>query len=1840
MTELRVDIKPVADRAAAAAVGRDVAAGVARGVAGGSAGFQAEMRRLTRQVRTAAGRAIIDPTTKRQFQDLARSAEETARRVRASTGSLASGFKAGADAAEEMLADIKAIEKVIAGQKARGNRLVDPREAAELNNVLRKLQNLQRRIRLVDPNDVQGIRKIRLEFEALNSEATKAKTQFRSSVDEAIAAARLRSNTEARASRESLEAFKTAQSQQRFVAQRTQQEILSNTQRSNAARLQASRFFFETVGRLERGLGATIGGVARTATNVLSRAYNDTLGRLSSAFSRSGRNITNIERSTASSRLSIFRSAQSQQERLLRESVTRQSVIIQRAQQQSNRGLVGASRRSSLLGLGGGLAGFGLITAGLERFSNIERLNKQFVALTGSVEQAAFLMGQVKQFAKETPFDLVGVADLAKGFLAIKTPVDQVLPRVRAIADAVALTGGGVDELNRIQRAIGQIASAGKLQGDEINQLAENLPGLNIRQIAADLFGGGSFARFQELNDAGEISGEEFIDGFITTLANDPRLVGATEDLAKTLSGRLSNLKESFADFGASLIGLVATPLKQGVTLIQSVLQELANFIKGEVSPAFLVLRTAIGGAAVAIGLLLGAKAAAEALRILATSAQLLLTPFGALVAIFAGLGAAFAVMRTRSEEFRQVTDRLGRLLGTQLGNVWRAIGDAVETVRAAFTEVRAPVTQTADALERAAGPARTWISEIGTRLGTAIGIAGRFLTDTLIPALAQVAIFIGQRIGPAFRFLREQLTNFATFVAPFVEAGFKRIGQGFDFMVERAREVVRSIRNVASGASSALGPGLAIGGALLGGTAIAGPVGGIVAAIAAAFATLSPRIRESIVTGVTAARNRVVEIFNGIDWNELGKKALRFTNRVGFILGNIITDRRFVAALAGIAAAAALVAVNFVTGFAEGVLDNVGPLLDLGRDIAGKIVEGIIDFLSSPQNAALALALGAAFLAGNGIRKIGQKVALEFDNGLKTGFANTTRKGGTLLGGLFGGPGAVEADARRVALRTQTALNTEFRRINQTIRAAGGIGTAAGSFVTQADVNDARKRLKQIEGVLGTTGLAAIRLRGAFSDMFRGLSVGVGTRSISGIFSSLKTGAGDISAALKGQGAAIGSALGVAVLGGFAAAVSGAQAGSGNTGAGFTGILVSAIGAGLATGSPLVGAAVGGIGLIAAAITSFQAKAKNTAAAVTRIREALEGLSSLAGRQAASAIQGTISDEFQKEAQATRQAFIDIGLTAENAATEFVRLGSSGSEAVAKLRGPFDDLIQTADKATFSARFDEAREAIGRVAATSPFLAERLRLLFEGFENGTISQKAFKEALDEIFDTAGETGTALKEAGLDAQVFGEDIDGATQAVNAFNVAAAVHSVLQTAIRAAETAANDAKTALENAKTAADNFLNPTQGTLQSAVAGVITNLGSIGTSLGEANALGGFVGGAQATLALENLRGQIADVVKTGIDTGASEADIDANLGIIQASIAELPIDDATKAQMVAEVQAAIDQTGITVPVAADIPAAAKAGRDMSGAVARELKGGASTARGLGTNIGSAFASGISATAAAVARAARAAALAAKDAIEDTLGIKSPSTVFIGIGENVGNAFASGIQSTAQAVASAGSGLATTAFQATAEQIQQQKDELKQLQADFFGETFAGESSLDAIKRSINDDLSSILSRAQQLDVDTLERLKAGGELGNPRSLELNLEGIENRGLIASAVDNIKNLGETLLAQGAPIQEVINNMLATRQNLIDFATNFGFNRAELEALIATLGLSTEAISKFNDQVGKITPPPIEDPNATTGGTAEPIVNVTIENLVTPFPDPQVTALAVANGTVMAMRRR
>jgi tape measure domain-containing protein len=1080
---------------------------------------------------------------------------------------------------------------------------------------------------------------------------------------------------------------------------------------------------FQRAVALFRSNGEEIGGVMRGAATDVSISSDRINRELTSGFSSS------LER-----RESVLRSSMSSQESILRNSITRQSVQLDRFERQLSTGILGAatgrSAAAGALGFGGisaiaGGAGLaGLLTSGFTRFSDIQRLNAQFLALTGNQERAAILMQQIKDFARLTPFDLVGVADLAKGFLAMGTAAEDVLPQVQTIADAVALTGGGTDELVRIQRAIGQVVSAGRLQGDELNQLAENLPGLNIRQILADQLTGGNTAALVEMQEAGELSADSFVTALMAGLGGDPRIAGAAVTLAGTLKGRFDNLKEQFADFGAAVIGLVAAPMAKAFGLISVGLENISRFIRGEdLSAALNLIRDAAAGAALAIGGLLIAKVAGEALQILATGISRLFTPLGLVIAVVGAVGAGLKVLTDRSPAFAQALEQTGAIIGAAFTVVKDVVGGVFSTV--------------ADAVGLAPGS-----------VGGAIASFGDFLAEKLTALNGILLDFVGNRLRPilegfvgwmqdtaipglvsAFGAVRDWVVNT---VAPALADAFRATSSFVTgTLVPIVVEVARNIAEFAVVAGKAIGnfavdvakfarandelfgilgggiAGFAIGGPL--GAAIGAGIGAIVtnfekiapviqpatdaitgfidnvrrSGFADAFAEIGRGVLDTfgnigsrIVDGLDAGWDAVTDFFNDINWVDLGKGALDLVEEFGRIIGSIATNPNVVTAIAkvvaAIAGAAALVVIRFGEGLVRGIAGNLDEWMRRAFNGLGDAVEFVFreNLEMLPE-----ILLG---LVGGGIAIQGLRAMFaDYGKGAGTGFMGGFRQaiqgtGGTAAGfgtvtsgffsGLFRDFDSIAGRARTAGENATKATLNEIQRMRTTLRAVGRdpIRIPTPEISPQAFAYE-RGRLKtEMDKLIAQIGPGGVAA----------IDLRVAARNLGDSFRNfgadgIRQGFRDMGSAIREGGRTLAQhagTIGRSVATSLAGGLAGFQLGrSGGQAGGLLEVLLG-IGGGAATGF-LVGQGPGAVvGATAAAIgAAFGTIEASAKKAKDEINEYADALRGLKGDELEDALDTKILENFRDETIEVRRALQDLGFNVGDLARAF----QGGQQAV-----------------------------------------------------------------------------------------------------------------------------------------------------------------------------------------------------------------------------------------------------------------------------------------------------------------------------------------------------------------------------------------------------------------------------------------------------------------------------------------------------------------------------------------------------------------------------------------------
>lgn len=265
---------------------------------------------------------------------------------------------------------------------------------------------------------------------------------------------------------------------------------------------------------------------------------------------------------------------------------------------------------SSLKGITDGLAEFGkksaiftgVIAAGLgadgvkavRTAGDLEQSTQAFKALLGSADAAGKTMERIKKEAATTPFEIQGLTDGALALTAITKDGDKAIDTLLDVGKAIATSGKGQAELDRVIMNLQQVASTGKVTEMDIRQFQGSIPIFNDILKAAGL-------TTEELKQSGDAA-DLLFDAFKKAGAEGGIAAGGFTDQAGTFNQLWSNLMDtlniSLSDFvkasgifeGAkwalsNLIGYIetgATQLTRVATILGNVFYYLQGIAQGE----------------------------------------------------------------------------------------------------------------------------------------------------------------------------------------------------------------------------------------------------------------------------------------------------------------------------------------------------------------------------------------------------------------------------------------------------------------------------------------------------------------------------------------------------------------------------------------------------------------------------------------------------------------------------------------------------------------------------------------------------------------------------------------------------------------------------------------------------------------------------------------------------------------------------------------------------------------------------------------------------------------------------------------------------------------------------------------------------------------------------------------------------------------------------------------------------------------------------------------------------------------------------------------------------------
>lgn len=199
--------------------------------------------------------------------------------------------------------------------------------------------------------------------------------------------------------------------------------------------------------------------------------------------------------------------------------------------------------------------------------ADIESMQQQLETMTGSAEAGGKMFDEIKTMAAKTPFETKDLMKATNTMLGFGIAQEKVLPLMNQLGD---ISGGNADRFQSLALAFSQVSSAGKLQGQDLNQMIN--AGFNPLESIAKRTGK-SVGYWKEQMSKGKVTTQMVEQAMKDATSAGGRFFGMMEKQSKTVLGQWStfqdNLNMLLAEFGKLIL---PTAIK-GLQKLSSILE-------------------------------------------------------------------------------------------------------------------------------------------------------------------------------------------------------------------------------------------------------------------------------------------------------------------------------------------------------------------------------------------------------------------------------------------------------------------------------------------------------------------------------------------------------------------------------------------------------------------------------------------------------------------------------------------------------------------------------------------------------------------------------------------------------------------------------------------------------------------------------------------------------------------------------------------------------------------------------------------------------------------------------------------------------------------------------------------------------------------------------------------------------------------------------------------------------------------------------------------------------------------------------------------------------------------
>lgn len=396
--------------------------------------------------------------------------------------------------------------------------------------------------------------------------------------------------------------------------------------------------------------------------------------------------------------------------------------------------MAGLTKAGVVLAASGGIS----IGKFVQTASQLETTSKQVQVLTGSVEGAQKVFGELYNYVLGKPITFPDASKAAKTLLGYGRTVDQVIPDMKTLSTLSIVNGA---DLQALALVFGQVTSRGALFGQDALQLINN--NIPLTTILAKKFGITMQEASEKVN-GGKVSAEEF-----TAAMADYAKSLDISSMSDTFQNRMISLGGSIRSLGLALLGIKIDPVKGFVVeagglfdTLSSGLEELISFLKTpEMRQGIIQIGQNLAESAknampfikdvlmwmvqhfdLVVGLVKAFTISLVALRVAAFALNTVSTVAGTIDL----LSKAFAGGKVAAEGFKLAMAGVGAagaqgngfaLLGVGIGNFVKIIGGVPGIIRTALMAIPAIISAAGSAIMSAfyAIPVVGWIALIVT---------------------------------------------------------------------------------------------------------------------------------------------------------------------------------------------------------------------------------------------------------------------------------------------------------------------------------------------------------------------------------------------------------------------------------------------------------------------------------------------------------------------------------------------------------------------------------------------------------------------------------------------------------------------------------------------------------------------------------------------------------------------------------------------------------------------------------------------------------------------------------------------------------------------------------------------------------------------------------------------------------------------------------------------------------------------------------------------------------------------------------------------------------------------